>query len=154
MKQLFSCFSCFSCFSKSDILDENNVPWLSLDGQFLKCKVIDVYDADTVTLIIPFMGRPWKEKCRLTGIDSAEIRTQNIKEKELALKGKNWLIEEILNKKVWVECGEWDKYGRLLVTIYKKNKDTISINELLVTNGYAYKYDGKKKKQFNKWNNV
>jgi micrococcal nuclease len=145
---------CFPCFSKNDILDETNIPWLSLEGQFLKCKVIDIYDADTVTLIIPFMGKPWKEKCRLIGIDSAELRTQNIKEKELALKGKTWLIGEILNQKVWVKCGGWDKYGRLLGTIYKQNKDKVSINELLITNGYAYTYDGKKKKKFEEWNNI
>lgn len=145
---------CFSCLNKPDILDENDVPWLSLKGKYLKCKVIDVYDADTVTLVIPFMGRPWKKKCRLDGVDSAELRTDNIIEKELAIEGRNWLIGEILSEKVWVQCGDWDKYGRLLGTIYKKNGDIVSINKQLVDNGYAYQYNGKKKKKFEEWNNI
>lgn len=143
----------FCCLSKPDILDENNVPWLSLEGKLLKCKVISVYDADTVTLVVPFMGRPWKKKCRLTGIDSAELRTKNTTEKELAIKGRDWLIGQILNEKVWVLCGDWDKYGRLLGTIYKKRGDKVSINQQIINNGYAYVYDGKKKKQFEDWNN-
>ena len=47
------------------------IPWFSLNGLICKCKVIDVYDADTVTIILPFNEKLYKVKCRLLGIDSA-----------------------------------------------------------------------------------
>ena len=41
-----------------------------------------------------------------------------------------------------------DKYGRVLGTIYLKEGDEKSINQLLIDKGYAYAYFGKTKKKF------
>lgn len=35
---------------------KEDVPWLSFEGDFVKCKVIDVYDCDTITLVL------WRQK--------------------------------------------------------------------------------------------
>jgi endonuclease YncB( thermonuclease family) len=152
------CFTC--CVSEdADTLQEynaDNTVWLSLDGQKLRCKVVDVYDADTVTLIVPFAGLYFKKKCRLTGIDAAEKRTKNLEEKKVALKGQQYVSDLILNKEVWVDCGDWDKYGRLLGTIYTKKSQMRagwdrSLNRAIVAEGFAYLYDGKKKRAFAEW---
>lgn len=135
------------------ILDSQNPNWLSLNGEYLKCKVIDIYDADTITIIIPFHNTPYKVKCRLTGIDSAEIRTKNQDEKKIAIEGKKWLINKILDKKIWIDCGDWDKYGRLLGKLFLEKNSLNSINDEIVQNGYAYEYNGKKKKTFKDWYN-
>lgn len=134
-------------------LSEKDVPWFNLDGQEFKCKVIDVYDGDTVTIMFLFEGKPYKTKCRLLGIDTAEIRrSENDLEKEFALKTRDHMRDLVLNKIKYVKCGPNDKFGRLLVTIYDDNDSSCSINDQLVESGYAYKYDGKcKKKVFSEW---
>lgn len=127
---------------------KENTPWLSLAEQKIQCKIIKVYDGDTVTIIAPFENNFYKVKCRLNGIDTPEIRTKNLKEKEAGKKAAEWLRNLINNKIVWIDCGKWDKYGRLLVDIYLDENDVDSVNNMLVANGMAHKYDGKKKDKF------
>ena len=43
-----------------------------------------------------------------------------------------------------LSCKDFDKYGRLLVEVY--DDDTVSINNWLIDNGYAFAYDGGTKK--------
>jgi len=132
-----------------------NTKWLSLEGIVCQCKVVSVYDADTVTIALQWNNDIYKVKCRLLGIDSAEKRTKNQNEKKVALDATKWLQNLILNKIIWVKCGKWGKYGgRMLGELYLDTKDiktSSSINNLIVKNGFAYHYDGKKKKQFSEW---
>lgn len=132
-----------------------NVPWLTLDGINCECKVVDVYDADTVTLMLPLEGKLYMVKCRLFGIDSAEKRTKNLEEKKVSLEAAKWLSELIKGKVIWVKCGDWGKYGgRMLGTLYMTKEDMDadhSINNKIVKMGYAYVYNGKKKKKFEEW---
>lgn len=131
------------------------IPWFSLNGLICKCKVIDVYDADTVTIILSFNEKLYKVKCRLLGIDSAEKRTTNNDEKKVALEATEWLSGLINGTEIWVKCGNWGKYGgRMLGTLYTEHKHieiNESINQKIIDKGYAYKYDGKKKKTFEEW---
>ena len=60
---------------------------------------------------------------------------------------------------VVIECGEFDKYGRLLGKIYLKQEndgqsgggESVSINDWLVQNKYAFPYDGGKKQDWGKY---
>jgi len=132
-----------------------NTPWLSLDKETLLCKVVDVYDGDTITVILPFNSKFYKKKCRLYGIDCAEIRTKDLEEKNCGYDAKKFLSDHIHNKQVWIYCGDWDKYGRLLITIYTNKQDIgnfdKSMNKLMLDNNHAYTYDGTKKQQFQDW---
>ena len=133
---------------------KDNTDWLLMDGLCDMCKVIDVYDVDTITIVVKFNGKNYKKKCRLTGIDGAELRTKNLDEKKWAIQGKSFLSNLIMNKILWIKCGKWDKYGRLLGTFYNTKDDmekNISINRLLVDKGFAYNYEGKTKKKFADW---
>ena len=136
---------------------DQNTKWLSLEGLFCECKVISVYDADTVTIALYWNNQFYKVKCRLFGIDSAEKRTKNPDEKKVALNATKWIQNLILDKIIWVKCGKWGKYGgRMLGELYLDKNDFNtgnSINNLIVQNGFAYYYDGKKKKQFSEWYN-
>lgn len=144
---------CFS-FKKSSSLDKcnsYNTPFLGFHNLILKGKCISVYDGDTVNLVLPFRGKYYKQRCRLQGIDCAEIRTKNFEEKKLGLIARDWLTRRIFNKKIWIKCSEYDKYGRLLVTLYLDKKHWLrkeSINDLMVEKQLAYVYDGKSKKSF------
>ena len=131
-----------------------NTPWLTFEGVKCNCKVLSIYDADTVTIAIPFKGRIYKLKCRLSGIDAAEKRSKNPTEKQIALRGTERLKNLILNRVIWINCGKFDKYGRLLGILYQSKKDCKSglrkqsINQLLVNEKYAYIYDGGKKRSW------
>lgn len=129
----------------------DNTPWLSFDGVKCKCKVVDVYDADSVTIIIPFNGKLFKQKCRLSKIDAAEIRTKNQEEKHVGLQGKEYLSNLIKDKIVWIVCGKWDKFGRLLAELYLSEDDEESVNDTIVEKGFAYEYNGGKRKEFDDW---
>jgi endonuclease YncB( thermonuclease family) len=131
--------------STNDILDQENIPWFSLKGKFLYCKVINVYDGDSITMAVPINGSPYKMKCRLEYIDTPEIRTKNLHEKAKGLAARDWLREQINDKKLWVMCGDFDKYGRLLCNLFTTEEKKNSINEQLVNLGYAHHYDGGKK---------
>jgi endonuclease YncB( thermonuclease family) len=133
--------------------DGDDVPWFNLDGMLLRCKVVAVYDGDTITIVFPFEGKAWREKCRLTGIDTPEIRTKNEAEKAAALRARDWLRGEVLGQKLWVRCGRWDKFGRLLGTLYRERDDATtqqrpSLNDELIARGLAVAYDGGTKAVF------
>jgi len=109
-------------------------------------KVIDVYDGDSCTILIDLgFNLTLKEKCRLYGIDTPELRSNNLQEKELAKKARDYLKELVLNKTVTIETHKEGKYGRYLVNLYIGN---ILINDMLVAEGYAKPYYGGKRESW------
>lgn len=152
-------------------LIDNNVNYLSFNNNIFSGKVVDVYDGDTIKLVLPFIIKTSKYKykfldkllkkrdiiqmykwnCRLTGIDTPEIRTKNLQEKEFGIMVRDKLREKILNNLLFVKCGVFDKYGRLLVTLYDSEenlKKDNSINKWLINNKYAKEYNGGKKQEW------
>jgi endonuclease YncB( thermonuclease family) len=90
----------------------------------------------------------YKWNCRLTGVDTPELRTSNQKEKEYGYVVRDLLREKILNKVVQVECDDLDKYGRLLTVIYI---DGENVNQWLIDNDYAFAYDGGTKRSWEEY---
>ena len=125
----------------------NDAPLFSLEGQELKAKVVSVYDGDTIKCVFPLNDKLYKWNCRLSGVDTPELRTRNKNEKKFGYQVRDNLREKILGKVITLKCGEFDKYGRLLATV-KCDGDKCSINEWLVENDYAFKYDGGTKKSW------
>lgn len=129
-------------------------PELTLETQFLPCKVVGVYDGDTITIMFPFHKKLYQKKLRLLEIDTPEIRTRNAIEKKAGFMVRDWLKKEILDKIVWVQFGDWDKFGRLTGLIYHDENKNICVNSKMVKMGYATVYDGGRKKEFHEWWNV
>lgn len=160
-------------FSDQDIFEQGHVktPLFSLEGQTMIAKVVKVYDADTIHIVLPLFDKLMKFKTRFIGIDSAEIRSKDPEEKAHARKSRDVLKEKILNRLVRVECGEFDKYGRLLVSVYPYQINgqqgggstpsgekmssigdpSVSYNDWLVQEKHAYVYDGGTKQKFPDW---
>lgn len=140
-----------------------NLTEFDLCGLFTKARITEVIDGDTVSLsfLVPttylmsersiyFSGlsrifkflRPKKIglnfRCRLYGIDTPEMST----DKGVEARKKVIKFFEGLNNRVYVEFGNRDKYGRLLVILYQDRGKTISINELFVNTGIANRYYG------------
>lgn len=127
-----------------NIDDINSAPKFSLDGYIATGKVCSVYDGDSMKIIFPFYNNFYTWTCRLKGVDTPEIRTKNIEEKEKAIIVRDKVREKIMNKKVTVHCGKFDKYGRLLIDIICVD-DKCHINQWLLENKLAVEYYGGKK---------
>lgn len=130
--------------------DINDAPLFSFEGQEIECKVVSVYDGDTVKVVFPLNNTLYKWNCRLTGIDTPEIRTRCKPEKQYGYKVRDCLREKILNKIVKIKCGDFDKYGRLLGEIICDG-DKCSINQWLIDENYAFAYDGGTKKSWGEY---
>jgi len=115
-----------------------------MDKYVYSAKVLSVYDGDTCTLLLDVgFNIHLKEKCRLYGLDTPEIRTKNKMEKELGLKTRNFVRELILKQEIKVKTYKEGKFGRYLVDIYLD--DGQKLNDLLIEMGYAKAYDGGKR---------
>jgi len=123
----------------------------SLNGKKVEGKVVSVYDGDTVNLVFPLHDKLYKWNCRLSGIDTPELRTKCKLEKEFGYKVRDYLREQIEGKVIDVDCHDFDKYGRLLTTLRIKKEDPKTINQLLIDRGYAFEYDGGKKKSWSEY---
>jgi endonuclease YncB( thermonuclease family) len=120
------------------------------------CKVLDVHDGDTIIVGMYIDGKIKKINCRLSGIDCAELISTNDKEVKFAEKTRDKMKEIMMDDNVkWIHVIKTDKYGgRFVCNIYPNECDDFceSYNNYLLTNGYAYAYDGKtKKKRFEDW---
>ena len=120
----------------------------SFKGKNIRCKVVSVYDGDTMKVVFPLNNKMYKWNCRLLGIDTPELRTKDTHEKELAKIAKENLMKLVLNKVITIHCGGWDKYGRLLVTPSTYKHGNICV--WMIKNKYAKAYDGGTKSSWKK----
>ena len=114
-------------------------------------RVIKVYDGDTITIAskLPFINSPlYRLSVRLNGIDTPEIRGKTEDEKTAAKNVKDELSKLILNKRVSLKNIQTEKYGRILADVYIGE---LHINQWLITEKYAVKYDGGTKKSPESW---
>ena len=121
-------------------INYDNTKKFSFNGKTINCKVVKVYDGDSVTLAFPFNNAIYRFNCRLVGIDTPELRSRDKLEKNLAYIVRDFLSSLILHKIVKVDFFDMDKYGRPLIKIF--TNDNICVNTLLIEKEYAIKYDG------------
>lgn len=109
-------------------------------------QVIKVYDGDTFTLAahLPMNNSPlFRFSIRLNGIDAPEIKGKTEEEITVANEAKNALTNLILHKEIILKNIGIEKYGRILADVYL---DDLHVNDWLIRERYAVKYDGKTKK--------
>ena len=114
-------------------------------------RVIKVYDGDTITIAskLPFAESPlYRLSVRLNGIDTPEIKGKTEDEKTAAKQARDAVSNLILNKYVTLQNIETEKYGRILANVYIGD---LHLNDWLVSEKYAFKYDGGTKKQPTSW---
>lgn len=122
-----------------------DVPMFSLNGYVTEAKVVKVYDGDTVHVVFKYFEKYYKWIGRIAHVDTPELRTKNLEEKKKGYEVRDKLRELICGKVVQLHCHEFDKYGRLLIDI---QIDDIKVDEWLITNGYAKKYEGGTKEKW------
>jgi micrococcal nuclease len=109
-------------------------------------KVENVVDGDTIDVLIDLgFDILFSSRVRLAGIDTPESRTKDLKEKALGLESKEYLKKALKDaKSVVIKTEKMDsseKYGRILGWIYV-NDDTVSLNDMMINDGYAWGYLG------------
>jgi endonuclease YncB( thermonuclease family) len=123
----------------------------TMNGKEKWCKVINVYDGDTVDIIFYNTDELMHYKLRLYGIDTPELKPlKSISNRDeiiaKAQSAKKYLETLIQNKIVYVRFCNEEKYGRLMGSIYLSKKSSeISVNQMLVDAGHAKEYFGGKK---------
>ena len=117
---------------------------------FRVTKIVKVLDGDTIDVLIDLGFDLFKkERVRIAGVDTPEKRTRDLEEKELGIDATNWLKEKLTetikgDEELLIRTelkGGVGKYGRLLGWLYIGDA-TISLNELMIEEGYAWEYDG------------
>lgn len=151
----------------------DDVPLFSLKGIVTISKLVKNYDGDTGDIMLLYKSDILHMKARFTGYDTCEMKP-SLNDPDRESKKKRALLAK---KRLWelcvgtdikegsehtqimhVKCGEFDKYGRLLVTAFapsvsreeieKMSDDAAfeaSINNIMITEGHGYAYDGGKK---------
>ncbi len=160
-------------------IKDKDVKKFSLYNRIFETKIVNCYDADTCKAVFNFKDELCKFNCRLSGLDTPEMRPSRKNknreiEKKTAKYARNYLVNEITDididllknytkkeiqnlinkhkKLVYIKCKDFDKYGRLLIKIYNKDPSDgtkDSINRQLVNEGLANKYNGGRKTSFN-----
>lgn len=138
----------------------------TLCGQKMYGRLVDIIDGDSLSIVLYIYDQYYKFNTRLNGIDTSEIHSKNDQLKQIALNTRNELlklmtgleIDKILTKHemqiileeniiiVWVECLDFDKYGRLLAEVYcyneRDNQYNINLSKYLLDHHLAYEYNG------------
>ena len=113
-------------------------------------KINKVVDGDTIDVTIDLGFDLYKkERVRIAGVDTPEKRTRDLEEKSLGLDATYWMKDKLTetikgDEELIIRTelkGGTGKYGRLLGWLYVGEGD-ISLNEQMITEGYAWAYDG------------
>jgi len=117
---------------------------------FRVTEIVKVLDGDTIDVLIDLGFDLFKkERVRIAGVDTPEKRTRDLEEKELGIHATNWLKDKLTetikgDEELIIRTelkGGVGKYGRLLGWLYIGDAD-VSLNEQMITEGYAWAYDG------------
>ena len=109
-----------------------------------------VLDGDTIDVTIDLGFDLYKkERVRIAGVDTPEKRTKDLEEKALGIDATNWMKDKLEGAisgddelTIRTELvGGMGKYGRLLGWLYIGDAE-VSLNEQMITEGYAWGYDG------------
>ena len=117
---------------------------------FRVTEITKVLDGDTIDVIIDLgFDLAKAERVRIAGVDTPEKRTRNLEEKALGIDATEWLKDKLEGAidgdddlVIRTELvGGVGKYGRLLGWLYIGDSN-VSLNEQMITEGYAWAYDG------------
>jgi endonuclease YncB( thermonuclease family) len=114
-------------------------------GTVTVSKVISVYDGDTFRVNIdslpPIVGK--NIPIRVNGVDTPEIRGKCQYEKDLALEARDFVRSKLANaKEIKLTNLQRGKYFRVVANVIV---DGVSLEQELLDNKLAYRYDGGKK---------
>lgn len=145
----------------------HEIPRFSFAGQSFYTRIIDMYDGDSFRIVVHVNGAVAYAMTRLVGIDTAEIKSKSSAAKACATGSRDFALAWALqsdsttayaSKKdvkaalaetpaiVFVKCLDNDRYGRILIEVFRDRDDAEasrnSLNSLMIAKGGAVAYDG------------
>lgn len=110
-----------------------------------------IVDGDTIDADIDLgFDISLTKRIRLAGVDTPESRTTDAREKTLGLESKEWLKKKLDGAKDIIIRTELpdstEKYGRIIGHLFINGQE-VSLNNQMITEGYAWSYDGGTKKK-------
>ncbi len=117
--------------------------------QYYVREIKSVVDGDTIDVVIDLgFNILFEQRVRMAGIDTPESRTKDRFEKSLGIESKEYLKKHLKDaKSIVIKTEKMDsseKYGRILGWVYI-NGDTVSLNDMMINDGYAWGYMGETK---------
>ena len=114
-------------------------------------QIIKVVDGDTIDADIDLgFDISLSKRIRLAAVDTPESRTADANEKKYGLESKEWLKHKVENAKnilIKTELPDsTEKYGRIIGHLFINDQET-SLNDQMITEGYAWEYSGGTKKK-------
>lgn len=150
---------------------DDSIPIFDLSRYEGYAQITSVYDGDTFNACIFKHGKILKFKFRTLGYDAPELkpslqledRENHVRMAKVARENFKRLCDFdptrphswwnplkcqwATNGWIWIKCGKNDKYGRPLVTVFRRKGDKVSVNDKMIALG-ANRYDGGKKEDF------
>lgn len=99
------------------------------------CKVIKVYDGDTIHVAALIQGTPWRFKVRLREINTPELNKKD--EKDAAIISRDRLKDKLFGTFVKLTEVSVDRYNRVLAKVFLNGQD---ISQWMLENNYAKPY--------------
>lgn len=131
-------------------IDLKTVPKVPLQNQFTLARIEEVYDGDTVKIIVLLSETPVRFSLRILGIDTPELKhgEGRLPEEHLAaVKVREYVKSLFPTNIAKVRIHDWDKYGgRVLGDLFLPTGENVS--EILIKGGWARPYRGEKKKSW------
>lgn len=132
------------------LIDPKMVPKVPFQNEFKHARIEEIYDGDTVKIIVLFGDVPVRFSLRILGIDTPEIKQGEGRlpeERQAAIKVRDYL-RSLFPKNIAKICiRDWDKYGgRVLGDLYLPSGENVS--DILIYGGWARAYHGEKKKEW------
>ena len=114
-------------------------------------EITKVVDGDTIDADIDLgFDISLTKRIRLAGVDTPESRTSDANEKKYGLESKEWLkhkVESAKNILIKTELPDsTEKYGRIIGHLFVNDQES-SLNDQMITEGYAWEYSGGTKKK-------
>ena len=135
-----------------------DTPPFSFSGQQLRARVIDVYDGDTMSVVLPVGPTFYKFHVRLNGIDTSELKSKGAS-RDKAVRARIQVLaalgvppdrherkasQRYFDENVTVvqlACFDFEKYGRILANVYPMNSEE-HLSATLLRLGLASPYTG------------
>jgi len=129
-------------------IDPKTVPKVPFQDKIIFARIEEIYDGDTVKIIVLFGDVPVRLSLRILGIDTPEIKhgEGRLPEEHVsAIKVRDYM-RSLFPKSIAKICiRDWDKYGgRVLGELFLETGENVA--EILIHGGWARPYRGEKKR--------
>jgi endonuclease YncB( thermonuclease family) len=118
--------------------------YFTFSGDKFRGKVLSVYDGDTLSVAFRWHGQLMRWKIRVLGVDTPELRGTSGLMKIVALKAKQFVLDNYVGKLVKISCSDFGSFGRLLAHI-QLLEDTETLTERLLAAHLGIAYSGERR---------